>query len=63
MFFIGFVDEQLVSASAGNLATQRLKYYVTNRRVITALLEIYKFFTFSTFSFLINVGITVSLVP
>lgn len=41
MFFIGFVDEQHVFASAGCLATQQLKYLVSNRRVITALLELY----------------------
>lgn len=39
MFLIDFVDEQHVFASAGYSATPRLKYLVTNRRVITALLE------------------------
>lgn len=39
MFFIGFVDEQHDIASAGYLAMQQLKYLVSNRRVITALLE------------------------
>lgn len=43
MFLIDFVDGQHVFASAGYLATPRLKYRVTNRRVIVALLEMYKF--------------------
>lgn len=49
MFLIDSVDEKHVFASAGNLATPELKYLVTNRRVITALLEMYKFHLFSTF--------------
>lgn len=43
MFLIDSVDEKHVFASAGNLATPELKYLVTNRRVITALLEITNF--------------------
>ncbi len=43
MFLIDFVDEHHVFASAGYLATLRLKYLVTNRRVITALLKMDKF--------------------
>ena len=46
MFLIDFVDEQHVFASAGYVATLRLKYLVTNRRVITVLLEMYKFYFF-----------------
>ena len=48
MFLIDFVDEQHVFASAGYSATPRLKYLVTNRRVITALLRC-KNVAFSTF--------------
>lgn len=43
MFLIDSVDEKHVFASAGYLATPRLKYLVTNRRVITAPFEMYKF--------------------
>ena len=46
MFLIDSVDELHVFASAGYLATARLKYLVTNRGVITALLEMYKFHFF-----------------
>lgn len=46
MFLIDSVDEKHVFTSAGNLATPGLKYLVTNRRVITALLEMYKFHFF-----------------
>lgn len=46
MFLIDSVDERHVFASAGSLATPRLKYLVTNRRVITALREMYKFHFF-----------------
>lgn len=46
MFLIDFADEQQVFASASYLATQRLKYFVTNRRVIAELLEMYIFFSF-----------------
>lgn len=44
MFLIDIADEQQVFASASYLATQRLKYFVTNRRVIAELLEMYSFF-------------------
>lgn len=46
MFLIDFVDELYVFASAGYLATPRLQYLVTNRRVITVLLEMYKIYIF-----------------
>lgn len=46
MFLIDSVDEKHVFASAGNLATPGPKYLITNRRVITALLEMYKFHFF-----------------
>lgn len=46
MFLIDFVDEQYVFASTGYLATARLQYLVTNRRVIAVLLEMYKIYFF-----------------
>lgn len=46
MFLIDSVDTKHVFASAGYSATPRLQYLVTNRRVITALLEMYKFHFF-----------------
>lgn len=50
MFLIDFADEQQVFASASYLETWRLKYFVTNRRVIAQLLVMYNFFFLSLLS-------------
>lgn len=44
MFLIDSVEELLIFASPGYLETRRPRYLVTNRRVITALLEIYNLY-------------------